>query len=57
MNLDNNKKEKENVSFMVKTDQLEKLAHEKEANLLNLKKEYEEEKKDIMAKLEDYKKM
>ena len=57
LNLDNNKKEKENVSFMVKTDQLEKLAHEKEANLLNLKKEYEEEKKDIMAKLEDYKKM
>lgn len=54
---DNNNKEKENVSLTVKRDQLEKLVQEKENNFLFLKKEYEEEKKDILAKLEEYKKL
>lgn len=54
---DNNCKEKENVSLSVKRDQLEKLVAEKESNYLSLKKDYEDEKKDMMAKIEEYKKM
>jgi hypothetical protein len=57
LSYDNNNKEKMNVSLIVKRDQLEKMIEEKEGNYLNLKKEYEEEKKEIIDKLEEYKKM
>jgi len=55
--VDYNNKEKENVSLTVKRDQLEKLVNEKENNYMNLKREYEDEKKDMIAKLEEYKKL
>ena len=55
--VDNNGKEKENVSLTVKRDQLQKFVVEKENNYLSLKKEYEEEKREMIAKIEEYKKM
>ncbi len=55
--VDYNNKERENVSLTVKREQLEKLVAEKENNYLNLKKEYEDEKRDLMAKVDQYKKM
>lgn len=53
---DNNNKEKENVSLTIKRDQLDKLVQEKISNYLSLKKEFEDEKKDLLAKLEEHKK-
>lgn len=55
--VDNNGKEKENVSLTVKRDQLQKFVVEKENNYLSLKKEYEDEKREMIAKIEEYKKM
>ena len=53
LTLENNNKDKEITSLKTKKEQLETLIVEKEAALLNLKKELEEDKKDLMTKMEN----
>jgi chromosome segregation ATPase len=55
LTLENNNKDKEITSLKTKKEQLETLIVEKEAALLNLKKELEEDKRDLMTKMENYK--
>lgn len=52
---DNNNKEKELTSLHLKRDQLDKIISEKDAYTNQMKKEHEEEKKDILAKLDHFK--
>lgn len=55
LNNDNNLKEKEITSLLIKKDQYEKIIKEKEISYLQIKKEFDEEKNDILFKLESYK--
>jgi len=52
---ENNKKEKEITSLQYKKDQFERIANEKNQLLTSLKKEFEDEKNEILKKVESYK--
>jgi hypothetical protein len=52
---ENNRKEKEITSLQYKKDQFERIANEKNQLLTDLKKEFEEEKNEILKKVESYK--
>ena len=55
LNNENNNKDKEITSTKMKKDQLEYLLSEKENLLILIKKEYDEEKKDLQTKIENIK--
>lgn len=52
---DNNSKDKEITSLNMKKDQLTNKVNEKDELLLSMKKEHDEDKKDLTAKMENYK--
>ena len=55
LTLENNTKDKEITSLRMKKDQLDSLVLEKEAQISSMKKEYDDDKKDIMLKMDNYK--
>ena len=55
LTIENNNKDKEITSLRMKKDQFEGLVLDKEEMISNMKKEFEEDKKDIMNKMENYK--
>lgn len=52
---DNNMKEKEITSLLIKKEQNEKIIKEKDEIFMQLKKEFEDEKNELMNKIETYK--
>jgi len=52
---DNNSKEKEITSLLIKKEQNEKLIKEKDLLFMHLKKEFEDEKSELLQKIETYK--